>query len=66
MFLADDVFELCIVPPFHAIFLLLVCATSVGIHVLLGRFPFDGKIMREFTFIASFTFSLFKVYAPQD
>jgi hypothetical protein len=60
--LSDDIFEFCIIPAFHALFLLLACP-SVRIHVLFGSLPLNGKIMREFAFLSSLALALLEIYA---
>jgi hypothetical protein len=63
VFLADDFFKFGIIPAFHAFFFhLLPC---ICVHVLLGNLSFNSKIVGELAFVASFTFSLFKVDASK-
>lgn len=63
MFLADDFFELCIVPALHAVFFRFF--PCICIDVLFGDLSFDSEIVGELAFVASFAFSLFKVHASE-
>src|SRR5579862_5221312 len=62
MFLSDDVFQFRVIPIFHSVFLLFVYVTNIGVYVLFGGLPFDGKIVREFALVPPFAFPLFEVY----
>lgn len=57
----NNVFEFCVVPAFHAFFILFLPGTSVREHILLGCLAFDRRIVREFALVPLFTFSLLKI-----
>jgi hypothetical protein len=61
----NDIFEFCIVPTFHTLFLLLLTRASVGINIFLCRFALDGKIVGEFALVASFALALLEVDASK-
>jgi hypothetical protein len=63
---ANDIFEFCIVPTFHTLFLFLFPGASVGIDIFLSRFTLDCKIVGEFALVASFALPLFEIDASKN